>query len=136
MIPVVVIPDVEQLVVEHLTDELPDYWDGTVTVGTRKPNPATGDIVWVRRVGGTPHTEVSDAALVDLLVYADTDERAHDLTAIVRALLWKMRADRKAYRIAEFAGPSRFADPDSDTPRWLLTVELAVRGSTLEALGS
>lgn len=135
--PVVVFPDAEQLVVDHLVDTLPDYWAETVTVGTRKPSPMpAGGVIQVRRVGGVPLTEVSDNARIDLLVWHDTDEDAHDLTATVRAVVHLLATNRVAHRVSEFAGPSRFADPDSDQPRWLLTVEIAVRGTALEPAGS
>lgn len=135
--PVVIYPDVEALCVDHLVDELPVYWDSDVHVGTRKPNPMpSGGVVQVRRVGGVPNTPVTDRARIDFLVWADNDEDVHDLTQTVRAVMHLLRPARTAYLVEEFAGPTRFADPDSDQPRWLLTLEIAVRGVTLEPAGS
>lgn len=136
--PVVIYPDIEALVVEHLTDELPNYYDGIFEIGSRKPSPMpTGrGVIQIRRVGGIPETPVSDVARVDVLVWHDTDEQAHDLMAVVRALMYVLRGhtNPNVYRVNEFLGPTRYADPDSDQPRWLLTDEIAVRGQPLEPL--
>lgn len=129
--PVFVFPDIESLAVDHLNTTLSDYWSEDVTVGTRKPNPMpSGGVIQVRRVGGVQLTEVSDNPRVDFLVWHDTDEQTADLAQIVRAVMRLI----DAHRVTEFAGPVRQADPDSDRPRWLLTLEIAVRGSVLEPL--
>ena len=133
--PVVVFPDVELLVTDHLRTELPTYY-GAAQVGTRKPNPMpSGGVVQVRRTGGTTLTEVSDAALMDCWVWHDTDAQAAELAAIVRALLHALRGTAPVHRVADFAA-SHYADPDSDQPRYLLSVEIVVRGSALDPAGS
>lgn len=142
--PTVVFPDVELVVVEYLRDRLADYAseefvDG-VQLGTRKPSPMpTVPVIQVRRVGGIRETVVSDLARVDLLVWSDTDKHAADLAQLARGLVLAMAgatATELVYRTDEFVGPTRYADPDSDQPRWLLTVEVATRGTTVVPTGS
>lgn len=142
MIPIMVFPDVELLVVDYLRGELElrneDYAQDA-TLGTRKPSPMpAGAVIQIRRVGGLQNTEVSEAARIDVLVWHDDEKQAMDLTQLARALLHQMRGTTTptVYRVEDFAGPARFADPDSDQPRCLLTVEVTVRGDELEPSGS
>lgn len=143
--PTVVFPDAELIVVEHLRDRFAGYEDlgyvDGVEVGTRKPSPMPTDhpVIQVRRVGGIRETVVSDLARIDLLVWSDTDKKAADLAQLVRAIVLSMAGDTATevvYRTDEFVGPTRYADPDSDQPRWLLTVEVATRGTTVTPTGS
>jgi len=140
-LPVVVFPDVELLLVDYLRDTLPDYGEVDTVVRTRKPNemPDT-PVIQVRRVGGIRQTVVSDFPRVDLLVWADTDKHAQDLTQLARALLLALPGTpglgAVVYRCDEFLGPTRYADPDSDQPRWLATIEVATRGTTVDPTGS
>jgi hypothetical protein len=134
--PVVVYPDAELLTVEHLRDELPTYVATMPVVGTRKPNPMpAGGVVQVRINGGVELTPVSTIARLDFLVWHDTDQEAHDLCQLVRALV-KTLHGAPVHRVEEFLGVVRSADPESDQPRYLCTLEIALRGSPLDALGS
>lgn len=136
--PVVVLPDVELMVIEHLSSLLPDYWADDVTVDLRKPNPMPPHgFVWVRRVGGFPLNEVTGVVRITCDVYEHDDAHVHDLAAVVRALVHMMRgvASPPVYRVT-VVGDGRSNDPDSDQPRWSLAIELAVRGTTLEPVAS
>lgn len=131
----VLFPDAELVAVEYLRNQF-DILSQDVTVGTIKPSPqAEGGTIQVRRVGGTRETVVTDKPRVDLLCWHDTDADAAELAELARALLTRPRREG-GFDADEFAGPARFADPDSDQPRYLLTVEFVTRGTALEPSGS
>lgn len=135
----VAFPDAELVCVDYLVDELAlrdEPFADDVAVGTRKPSPMPhGPVIQVRRVGGLRQTVVTDQPRIDLLVWHSTDKNARDLTELARALLCRP-AREGGLEAEEFAGPTRFADPDSDQPRWLLTVEFVLRGTPLTPAGS
>lgn len=124
-------PDVEQVVIEYLRTafigRVEVFLAGAV-VGNFIPSPRPDRYVSVRRVGGVQVHPTVDLPLVDVQTWAPTWEEAHDLAAWCRAALYTMQLSTPVYRIRDFTGPTSVPDPLSDQPRYLFTVELAVRG--------
>ena len=124
----VLYPDVEALLSTWLRGQL----DG-VPVGNRVPNPRPASFVTVRRHGGIRHTVVTDAAQVGLECWAASDAEAHDLAQLCRALLLyrlpgQILDGHTVYRVDEMGGPSNLPDPASSSPRWVMELQVHVRG--------
>ena len=126
--PVVVFPDAAAAVTSRLGDELDIETDHKV------PNPRPDEFIVVRRVGGPRRDLVTDEATLTIEAWAQTEEAAHDLAQLARAHVHAMagttEGDARVYRVGEFAGPASLPDPESDQPRYTLTVTVAVRGAT------
>jgi len=124
----VVFTDVEALLVSWLRAQL----DGS-QVGNKVPNPRPDPFVLVQRHGGIRNTVVTDAAQVGLECWAGHDYEAHDLLQRCRALLLyrlpgQILDGHTVYRVAEFGGPSNLPDPASSMPRWVMELQVHVRG--------
>lgn len=140
MIPVVVFPDIQRVVVDYLTDVLADrteHYVFGVKVGTVVERPRTPVAVMVERVGGVRTLPSVDNPRVEIVVWHGTDEDAQLLAQLVRALLHAMpgvvetaTGPVTVTRVADFAGPFRSPDPLSDHPRVRLTVEVGVHPVT------
>jgi hypothetical protein len=136
MIPIVIFPDVQRVVVDYLTDVLADRTEPYVfgvKVGTVVERPRLPVAVTVERAGGVRTLPSVDNPRVEIVVWHGTDEDAHLLAQLVRALLHAMPGVVEATtgpvtvtRVADFAGPFRSPDPQSDHPRVRLTVEVGV----------
>jgi hypothetical protein len=101
-----------------------------VPVGVRTPNPRPATFLTVRRAGGIAERMI-DRARMDIFAWADSDPAAHDLVMQVRQHLAAMPGLRGGVRVtdvAEFAGPLPAPD-ESGQPRWLVTFEIALRGT-------
>lgn len=140
--PLITFPDVELLVVDYLRERFADveldYADG-VTFGTRVPTPLPLPFVEIRRQGGARLDIIRDLARIDVWTWHEGDKQAQDLAQLVRGFLHQLpgvHGDAVVYRVVEFAGLVRLADPDSDLPRWLTSLEIDVRGATFEPPGS
>lgn len=135
-IPVVVFPDVQMVVVDYLTDALADRIDHYVfgvKVGTVVERPRQPVAVTVERAGGVRTLPSVDNPRVEIQVWHGTDEDAHLLALLVRALLHAMpgvvetsNGPVTVTRVADFAGPFRSPDPLSNHPRVRFTVEVGV----------
>lgn len=124
--------DAEFEVVDYLRTALASHSEAFVTgvvVGTRRPNPFTPPVVAVRRAGGLSDAIVIDRPRVDVQVWHTSDENAQDLAQLCRSLLLAMTGDGGVIRARDFLGPTPIPDPDTSTPRYLFTVELAMRGT-------
>ncbi|MFE4514422.1 hypothetical protein ACFRMQ_09565 [Kitasatospora sp. NPDC056783] len=109
-----------------------------VPVVSRIPSPRPPECVRVERVGGTRGTVVSDRPRLDIHAWAETESAAHDLAAMVRALLDSIpgvRDDVTVYRITEVGGLMWLPDDQSGSPRYALAVELHMRGRVLPPSG-
>jgi len=139
-LPVVIFPDVQRVVVEYLTDTLAERTEPYVfgvKVGTVVERPRLPVAVTVERAGGVRTLPSVDNPRVELVVWHGTDEDAQLLAQLVRALLHAMpgvvettTGPVTVTRVADFAGPFRSPDPQSDHPRVRLTVEVGVHPVT------
>jgi hypothetical protein len=100
----------------------------SVDVGTRKPTSFEPPVVAVRRAGGLSDSIVIDHPRVDVQVWHTDDAKAHDLTQLCRALLFRMPGSGGVIRVRDFLGPTPIPDPETSSPRYLFTVELHMRG--------
>lgn len=121
-------PDVEALLSTWLRAQL----DGP-QVGNKLPNPRPDPFVLVQRHGGIRNTVVTDAAQMGLECWAGTDAQAHDLLQRCRALLLyrlpgQILDGHTVYRVDEMGGPSNLPDPTSSMPRWVMELQVHVRG--------
>lgn len=125
--PAILYPDVTATVATYLNGVL------TEPVHAREPNPFTTPLVTVRRVGGADSIVV-DRARIDLQVWADDLAEATDLANLARAHMLAMpgvRSGVTVYDVTTFSGPALIWDEVRDLPRYLLTFEVAVRGTAL-----
>lgn len=124
---VVIFPDAEQIVLDHLDDEM------GVDVGSHVPNPRPTEFLLVRRLGGPRMNEVADNAMLGVEAWGASVAAAHDLIQEARGLILAMRGTVHSgvavYRITEIGGPAQLPDPLSDQPRYTYTVQVAMRGS-------
>jgi hypothetical protein len=100
--------DVEQAVIDELTDVLP--------IGTGIPEPKPLVFARVTSVGGVPETIVSDAFTISLEVYALKESAASQAASEVLALLTLAPINGKlggvpCYRVGVMALPQNFPDP-------------------------
>lgn len=124
--------DAEALVIDYLTGELPD----DVYVAGALPKSRRARMVRVTRTGGVRRDEVTDTPQITLECWDVDDEGAFGLARYARALLWAL-PDRgehghKVRHTSELGGPVYFEDPDTDLPRYQLTVTIEVRGEPLD----
>lgn len=135
----VAFPDAEALAVGYLQAELTARGD-TARVSTRHPTTvkAPGPVtrfVRVTRTGGPRTNLVTDGAQLMFQCW-DTDETAAaGLCTLVRALVWAMDAamvgDVWVRRVQEFSGPVNYPDPDTDMPRYQISMNVETKGQTL-----
>lgn len=123
-----VFPDVEALLTAWLRGQL----DGPA-VGNKVPNPRPDPFILIQRHGGVRQTVVTDAAQVGLECWAGRDYEAHDLLQQCRSLLLyqipgQILSGYTVYRVDEVGGPSNLPDPTSSMPRWVMELQVHVRG--------
>lgn len=113
-------------------------WSG-IHVSSTVPNPRPAEFVQVVRTGGPLRDLVVDDAQLTVDSWSTSDEDAHDLAQMCRALLHaatgRQLAGHQVYRVVEFAGPALLADPLSDTPRYRASYQVPVR-CTVTTAGS
>lgn len=130
MLPVVVYPDAEALVLDAIADEL------SVTKHSVVPTDRDGTETFLacRRVGGPNRDVVVDDATLSIEAWAPTKAAAHDLIQQARGVLHSLVGSQldgvPVYDVSEFAGPAYLPDPDSSHPRYTLTASVSLRGST------
>lgn len=129
MLPVTPYADAESAAVNFLLPLLTAY-DPTVSIGVRG---AGGRFVRVRRVGGVELTPNHDSAVLDVLVWHDSDKTrmtlANQLWAWLRAANNDPAGtDAVALYRSTILGPRQMPDPADDTKSvCMFTVELIVR---------
>ncbi|NGO68231.1 hypothetical protein [Streptomyces boncukensis] len=128
----VVFPDAAVLVGSYLRSGLADIGQ-PVHVGTRVPNPRPPQFVRIERIGGMQRDLVTDRPRLDVHCWGASEEDAHDLMQLVRALLADIRGWRgaTAYDVAEAGGPNLLPDKETSSPRYALAVEISLRGRAL-----
>lgn len=128
----IVFPDAAALVATYLREALAAH-GMPVPVGTRVPNPRPAKFVRLTRIGGAQVDVVTDRPRIDVHCWGATDEAAHDLMQITRALLLALPGWRgaAAYDVDEVGGPNELPDPETSSPRYALAVEVSLRGKCL-----
>lgn len=133
----IVFPDVEDLLVQYLTVELPKY-GRAVPVSVAVPEIRPSEFVLVPRTGGTNATLVSDAASIGVECWADTDAAALSLAqltrGVLRALSGRMVDGVPFYRVDELAGPALLPDGVSQQARYVFAVSVHARGREVTPL--
>jgi hypothetical protein len=131
VIETIVFPDAVEIVCDHLRSELPDHGYTAIQVVSAVPTTRPAMFVRVDRVGGVRRNLVTDEPTLTVETWAATDQAAHDLSQICRALLYAMPGGGSVYRVTEFSGPARLPDPLSDSPRYSFTAAVAVVGAAV-----
>lgn len=131
----VLYPDVETALVSYLRSALAarsEAYTTGVQVSNKVPSTIPDRFVWVRDDGGPDDNQVVKASRVGVNVFgprAGRDE-AIDLANMVRALLKASPGSGPFVRADSFTGPVAVQD-DSNRPRFYITCELHVRGTSL-----
>lgn len=128
MLPVTVYPDAEKAAIDYVLPLLTEF-DSTVTIGVRGAGPR---FVRVRRVGGTELSPNHDRALLDVIVWHDSDRQRMQLAQSLWAWLRAANNDVVGSAVVLFSstmlGPRQVPDPADDTKTvCMFTVELVVR---------
>lgn len=126
-------PDGVAVVRAYLHEQLAARGMG-VPVGTRVPSPRPARFVRLERIGGTRVDRITDRPRIDVQCWGDSEESAHDLAQLARALLHAMPGWRGAvaYDVAEVGGPNNLPDAESGQPRYVIAVEVSLRGRPLD----
>lgn len=122
--------DATALAIDYLAAQY-DLRGVDASIGSQVPNPRPASFVLARRLGGPRGTAVSDRPQIAIECWAPSDEAAHDLAQLTRALLHNWPSTGDVYRVDEFAGPAVLPDPTSNQPRYVFTVQVHVRGGGL-----
>ncbi|MGH8878160.1 MAG: hypothetical protein ACRD0P_12585 [Stackebrandtia sp.] len=129
---VIVYPDTEALLVDHLASEL-DARGDTATVHTAIPHPRPDKFVTLTRLGGVKPSIITDAAQIGVECWAATGKQAHGLAQQARGLLHALPGaildGHTVYRIDEWAGPANLPDPVSDQSRYTFQLSVHIRGT-------
>lgn len=125
-----VYPDAEKVAIGYLLPVLSAYGGG-VGIDVRGGG---GRFVRVRRVGGGPESPAHDRAVLDLLVWHDSDKTrmalAQHLWAALRAADGDTVEGAVLLYSATVLGPRQMPDPADDTKTvCLFTVELLLRSA-------
>lgn len=129
---VVVFPDAVAVTTTYLREQLADR-DSPAHVGRKVPTERPPLFITVRRAGGVRQTVVSDRPLLIVECWADSDEAAHDLAQLCRALLHAMAGTTQSgvpvYRVDDAGGVIDLPDPVSTQSRFTFTVQAHLRGA-------
>lgn len=134
MAPAILFPDVEQLVVDYLSDQ---YTARSIaaTAHTAVPNPRPTLFTLAPRLGGTTRNVVVDQPTLGIECWGPTPGAAYALCALTRALIGGLAGQTIGgvmfYAVAELAGPTQLPDPDSTQARYVYTPSLTCRGASL-----
>lgn len=130
MLQVVTPADAEAVVVAFLRAQFTAR-DVTARVGTQVPNPRPAALVRVLLAGNNRQRPL-DSHLLVLDCWAATAPAASDLARLVAGLVEAMPGETVAgsyvYHAELVGGPANLPDPDSDSPRYSVTVRLWLRG--------
>jgi hypothetical protein len=126
----VLFPDAVAVAIAWLKTQM-----GPSLIYPRVPAVRPDRFVLVRRVGGPRLNKVADNALLAVEAWDQADEDAQDLAQEARGYLQALRGEVVSgvacYRIDELSGPQLLPDPESDVPRYVFTVQAAMRGAAL-----
>lgn len=128
VVPTVLFPDVERLVVTHLRSALP----AAVGVGITRRADRSGSVpvrfVAIRRDGGPTVDRVLTAALLAVRVWAEDDQSATELALFVQHSITRMAGVWPVTDVQDLSGPSSVPDDESGLPMRYLTQQLYVLG--------
>lgn len=130
MLPVTPFVDAEAAAIDYLMPLLAAF-DPSVNIGVRGSG---GRFVGLRRVGGTELSPNHDRAVLDVIVWHDTDRLRMLLANLLWAWLRAANNDPAGAAVVLYngtvLGPRQMPDPADDTKTvCLLTVELVVRAA-------
>jgi len=130
-------PDAELLVIDYLRAGLAlvdtvDYpaADG-IAIGVKVPEGRPVPFVRVNRVGGV-RAGVFDQPRILLESWAAHSHSAAANLDLIRDLMWQLTGERSGYSVSnvvEVGGPANIADPDTGSPRYLMTFGFTVRAN-------
>jgi hypothetical protein len=123
-------PDIEAILVDVLAAEL----DVPVSLQVPRNRPADAPaFVLVRRLGGIRTTLVTDDPLVTVEAWAPDRTEAWSLVEQARAVVGSLAGSDRGgvtfYRVSETSGPTNLPDPESEQPRYTVTLLIKVRAS-------
>lgn len=104
-----------------------------ITCGTRIPITLPARFIRTIRTGGNSPTPVTDVARLTFECWnaskVGAERDAQEVRALVLRLAGRSVNGVKIHRVTEIAAPSDSPDLDTDTPRFVLTLEVAFRGT-------
>ena len=104
-----------------------------VSVHATLPQNRTLPVVLVSRVGGTlDATGITDSPRMYLECWADTAPHAATIAGLVRDVMRLIAGVQSGFVVnnpREVGGPVDLTDPDTATPRYVLTVQFDVRAN-------
>ena len=130
----IVFPDVEDLLQQYLTVQLP-LAGFDVPVHVKIPDPRPDSFVTIPRVGGVRRNMVVDTATISVDCWGMTPQPALQLAQVTRGLIHglidQQLGDYPVYRVDEFAGPGNNPDPVSYHSRYTATYSVFIRGRAI-----
>jgi hypothetical protein len=130
--PAVLYPDAEQVVIDYLRTQLGQrsepFLSGLI-LGNFVPSPRPDRFLKVRRSGGISTAPTVSKPRIDIEAWAITWADAQDIAALSHALIYTMQNRTPVRSVTEFLGLTPIQDPLSNQPRYLFTLELAMRGA-------
>jgi hypothetical protein len=131
MVEVIAFPSAEAIAVGYVRSRLTDR-GVAATVATKVPAVRPAYLVKVRRIGGVTANLVTDAPMLVFDCWAPTEIAAEDLSRVVRAEILAMPGQSDSCtHVDEVGGPVNQPDPDSNSPRYVFTVIIHIRGSVI-----
>lgn len=130
--PAVLYPDAEKVVLDYLRPLIagrPETYLPGLVLGNYVPSPRPDRFLKVRRSGGVESAPTISSPRVDFESWALTWADAHDIAALCHALVYTMQNRTPVRNVNEFLGLTPIQDPLSNQPRYLFTLELAMRGT-------
>lgn len=128
---VIVFPDIEELLVAYLTEQLPIH-GFDVEAHTQIPDERPESFVTVPRVGGPRRSLVVDSPTISCDSWAIRPKPAQDLAQMVRGLIHAAEGQvldgYQIYRVREFTGPGNLPDNLSAHSRYSQAFSILVRG--------
>jgi len=117
--------DVEALVCDYLRHPLL----GGIYVGNRVPPTRPSEFIRILRFGGMKETLISEAAIIGVEAWAQSEVRASMLLSQCRALL--NAADGTIYGVHEVSGPANLPDPTTAQIRFTMSFQIRARGTAV-----
>lgn len=116
----------QSIVNKHLRDAT------GLPVGTRVPAARPARFVRTIRTGGVRRDIVTDVARLTFECWntdkVEAERDSQDVRREVEAMRGRSFDGIKVHGFEEISGPQDSPDPDTGTPRYVLTIELALRG--------
>lgn len=124
----------------NLLNAFTEAQTGTLTV-TKVPTTRPKRFIRTVRTGGFRRDTITDVARITFECWATSSTAAERDAQTVRDLfsrasgtvLSNSEARFKIHRVEEIAGPADSPDPDTDSPRYTLTLEVHLRGRMLRS---